>query len=256
MFLKFLAITKENICRHFASFSMTFGTTMVFDLSDWSPREHPSIAALCGRFVKLERLSASKHGDELFTASTMADAAQRFAWLPEFPPKNRLGFQPWLEAAEDSRDPLFYAVIDLKSGKVAGRQTLMRIDRNFGVIETGNIFWSSIIAQTPATTEAFYLFAKYIFEDLEYRRFEWKCNNHNEPSKKAALRYGMSAEGVFRQHMIVKGENRDTAWFAMMDHDWPSAKKAFEAWLAPENFDQEGGQLRKLAEFRAEFAAR
>ena len=199
------------------------------DLSNWSGCPRPDGRTLDGRFVRLEKLGAGKHGDELFAAATMNDADDRFRWLPELPPVDRAAFQPWLESAEASADPLYYAVIDKKSGKVAGRQTLMRIDQANGVIETGHIFWSALISRTPATTEAFYLFARHIFDDLGYRRFEWKCNNRNEPSKRAALRYGMEAEGVFRQAGVVKGENRDTAWFSMLDGEWPVCKTAFES---------------------------
>ena len=220
------------------------------DLSHWTGCPRPDGRTLDGRFVRLEKLSAGKHGDELFAAATMDDADDRFRWLPELPPVDRAAFQPWLETAEASTDPLYYAVIDKKSGKVAGRQTLMRIDQANGVIETGHIFWSGLISRTPVTTEAFYLFARHIFDDLGYRRFEWKCNNRNEPSKRAALRYGMQAEGVFRQAGVVKGENRDTAWFSMLDREWPACKAAFEAWLSPENFNAEGGQKRPLGELR------
>lgn len=212
------------------------------DLSHWTPRPLPEAEILEGRFARLERLSAARHGDELFAASTMEDADDRFRWLPEFPPQSREAFQPWLDKAEASADPLYFVVIDKASGKVAGRQTLMRIDAANGVIEIGHVFWSSLIARTPATTEAFFLFAAHVFGDLGYRRFEWKCNDRNGPSKQAALRYGMLPEGVFRQAAVVKGENRDTAWFSMIDTEWPLAKAAFETWLAPDNFDPEGGQ--------------
>ncbi len=224
------------------------------DLTNWSGCSRPTGQTLEGRFVRLEKLNAEKHGDELYSAATMIDADDRFRWLPELPPQSRAVFQPWLEAAQASMDPLYYAVIDKKSGKVAGRQTLMRIDAANGVIETGHIFWSSIISQTPATTEAFYLFARHVFDDLGYRRFEWKCNNRNEPSKKAALRYGMQGEGVFRQAGVVKGENRDTAWFSMLDHEWSLCKQAFEAWLSAGNFDAAGKQKQTLGEIRANFA--
>ena len=221
------------------------------DLSHWAGCQRPDGRTLEGRFVRLEKLDAGKHGDELFLAATMGDAGDRFRWLAELPPVDRSAFQPWLETAEASLDPLYYAVIDKRFGKVAGRQTLMRIDQANGVIETGHIFWSAMISRTPATTEAFYLFARHIFDDLGYRRFEWKCNNRNEPSKRAALRYGMEAEGVFRQAGVVKGENRDTAWFSMLDGEWPVCKAAFETWLAPENFDAEGRQKKQLGELRA-----
>ena len=220
------------------------------DLKNWKPCARPTVDKIEGRFVNLERLSASRHGDGLFEAASMEDCNERFLWLPEYPPENRQSFQPWLDKAEASRDPLYYAVIDKLSGKVAGRQTLMRIDEANGVIETGHIFWSAIISRKPASTEAFYLFAKYVFEDLGYRRFEWKCNDRNEPSKRAALRYGMTAEGVFRQAGVVKGENRDTAWFSMIDSEWPKLKAGFEKWLSPDNFDSQGQQKQTLEECR------
>lgn len=221
------------------------------DLSTWTPRAAPATDILEGRFARLERLSSARHGDELFAASSMPDADARFRWLPDYPPQSREGFQPWLDNAEASADPLFYAVIDKATGKVAGRQTFMRIDAANGVIEIGNILWSSLIARTPVTTEAFYLFARHAFDDLGYRRFEWKCNDRNEPSKKAAIRFGMAFEGVFRQHLVVKGENRDTAWFSLLDREWPRTKAAFETWLAPENFDADGRQRVALSALTA-----
>jgi RimJ/RimL family protein N-acetyltransferase len=220
------------------------------DLTHWQPCRRPDIHILMGRYVRLERLDAKKHGDGLYAAATMADADERFAWLPETPPASRAAFQPWLDKAEASADPLYYVVIENAGGQVAGRQTLMRIDEANGVIETGHIFWSSIISRTPASTEAFYLFANHVLGDLGYRRFEWKCNNRNEPSKRAAERYGMAFEGVFRQHLVVKGENRDTAWYSMLDHEWPLLKAAFERWLDPANFDGNGKQISTLVQYR------
>jgi RimJ/RimL family protein N-acetyltransferase len=128
---------------------------------------------------------------------------------------------------------------------------LMRIDAANGVIEIGNIYWGPLVSRKPAATEALFLFASYIFDRLGYRRFEWKCNNRNEPSKRAAERFGFTHEGVFRQHMVVKGENRDTAWYAMIDKDWPAIRAGFEAWLSPENFSGEGQQKRRLEDCRA-----
>lgn len=218
------------------------------DLSNWKGCPPPTAERLDGRYATLERISADRHGDGLFAASTMEDADQRFRWLSEYPPQSREAFQPWLERAEKSTDPLYYAIIDKASGRVAGRQTFLRIDPANGVIEIGHVLWSSLMARTPAATEAFYLFAAHVFDDLGYRRFEWKCNNANEPSKRAAERFGMTHEGVFRQAMVVKGENRDTAWFSMIDSEWPAAQKAFEAWLAPENFDSNGRQRKRLTE--------
>ncbi len=221
------------------------------DLSTWKPRPMPQRIALEGRFVRLEPLDAARHGDDLFVAATEGDAEARFRWLGDTPPKSRAEFEPWLRKAEASVDPLFFSVIDLGSGKAVGRQTLMRIDAANGVIETGNIHWGPAMQATPKSTEALFLHARYVFDDLRYRRFEWKCNNDNEPSKRAAIRFGFLFEGVFRQHMIVKGKNRDTAWYAMIDKDWPARLAAFEAWLAPGNFDAVGRQKRKLQEIAA-----
>ena len=217
------------------------------DLSNWTPRPAPNADILEGRFVRLERLSAAHHGDGLYAASTMQDADARFRWLPELPPESRDAYQPWLDKADASTDPLYYTIIDKASGRVAGRQTFLRIDTANGVIEIGHILWSSIMAQTPAATEAFYLFAAHAFDDLGYRRFEWKCNDRNEPSKRAALRFAMTYEGTFRQAAVVKGENRDTAWFSLLNREWPQAKAAFETWLAPDNFDADGRQREPLS---------
>ena len=221
------------------------------DLSHWTPREQPQLRPMEGQFVRLEPLSAAQHGDGLYEVSTVPDAADRFRWLFETPPESRTAYQPWLDKVEASKDPIFFIVIDKKTGKIAGRQTYMRTDTANGVTEIGNIYWGPLISQTPATTEAFYLFARHIFDDLGYRRFEWKLNNNNAPSHKAALRFGFKFEGIFRQHMIVKGLNRDTAWYAMTNDDWnTSVKPAFEKWLAPSNFDASGQQISTLAALR------
>src|SRR5690606_8670162 len=182
------------------------------------------------------------------------DGDARFRWLGEQPPADRTTFQTWVEKVAASTDPLFFAVIDKASGRIAGRQAFMRIDAAHGVVEIGSILWNPPVARKPAATEALYLFARHAFDDLGYRRFEWKCNDENEPSKRAALRFGFSFEGVFRQHMVVKGRNRDTAWFAMIDRDWPALRDAFEQWLDPSNFDSEGRQRQRLEEIRAAHA--
>lgn len=221
------------------------------DLSNWQPRPRPAREPIEGRLVRLEPLSAARHGDGLYEASSVADAGQRFRYLPELPPQSRADFQPWLERVEASQDPLFFTVIDKASGRIAGRQTLMRIDAANGVIEIGNIYWGPLISRQPAATEAHFLFMQYAFDGLGYRRWEWKCNNRNEPSKRAATRFGFTFEGVFRQHMIVKGENRDTAWYSVIDSEWPDLKRAYREWLDPANFDAEGKQKRRLEEIRA-----
>jgi RimJ/RimL family protein N-acetyltransferase len=145
--------------------------------------------------------------------------------------------------------------VDKSSGKAAGRQSLMRIDITHGVIEIGAIYWGPLISRRPAATEALYLFAQYVFDELGYRRFEWKCHNMNEPSKRAAARFGFKFEGVFRQHVVFKGGNRDTAWFSIIDGEWPALHAAYEAWLDPDNFDVAGSQKRTLEDFRRDLGA-
>jgi len=225
------------------------------DLRNWQPRPRPERRVLEGRYVRLEPLEAQRHGDGLYEASTVSDADSRFRWLFEYRPTSRHDLQPWLEKSEASEDPLFFAVIDKATGKVAGRQSLMRIDSAFGVIEIGHIYWSPLVARKPGATEAQYLFQKYAFDELGYRRYEWKCHNMNEPSKRAALRFGFKPEGVFRQHFVFKGENRDTAWFSIIDKEWPALFKAYEAWLNPSNFDAAGHQKRRLEDYRRDFGA-
>jgi RimJ/RimL family protein N-acetyltransferase len=223
----------------------------VSDLNNWTGCPRPERKVLEGRFVRLEPLDAARHGDGLYEASSVEDAADRFRWLFDYPPESREAFQPWLDKAVPSEDPLFFAVIDKASGKVAGRQTLMRIDAANGSIEIGNIYWGPLVSRKPAATEAHFLFARYAFDELGYRRFEWKCNNRNEPSKRAALRFGYQFEGVFRQHFVVKGESRDSAWYSIIDKEWPALRRAYEEWLDPANFDAAGNQKKRLEAFTA-----
>lgn len=224
---------------------------MSASLKDWTPRQRPERRSFEGRFVKIEPLDAAYHGDGLYAISTVPDAEIRFRGLSDYPPESRAAFQPWLDKAEHSEDPLFFTIIDKASGEIAGRQTLMRIDAKNGVIEIGNIYWGPPMSRRPAATEALFLFGQYVFDELGYRRFEWKCNNNNSASKRAAMRFGFVFEGLFRQHMVIKGLNRDTAWFAMTDKEWPRNRQALEQWLDPANFDKDGTQKRRLEEIRA-----
>ena len=224
------------------------------DLLNWTVRPRPERKAFEGRFVRLEPLSAKKHGEGLFEAATVGNADERFRWLGEVTPKSRDVFLPWLEKAETSEDPLYFTCIDRASGKVAGRQTLMRIDPGNGVAEIGHIHWGPLMQRKPAATEAHYLFMRYVFDELGYRRWEWKCNNRNEPSKRAAERFGFKHEGIFRQHMVIKGESRDTAWYSIIDAEWPRLRNAYEGWLDPSNFDSDGNQIRRLEDFRKSLA--
>lgn len=216
---------------------------MVMDLADWTVRPRPARRPLEGRYVRLEPLGPV-HAGSLFGAASAEGAKDRFRWLPESPP-NREEFNAWLESASASADPMFFAVIDTTSGRVEGRQALMRMDTANGVAEVGHIMWGAALQRTRMATEALFLFADHIF-GLGYRRFEWKCNDLNTPSKRAAERFGFRPEGVFRQHMVVKNANRDTAWFAMTDGDWQRIKHIYEDWLSPDNFNAEGRQRKAL----------
>jgi RimJ/RimL family protein N-acetyltransferase len=217
------------------------------DLANWTPRPRPARVALAGRYCRLEPLDPQRHVDDLFAASMAPGAEERFRYLFDSP-QDRAGFDAWIARSAASEDPLFYAVIDAATGRCEGRQTFMRIVPEHGVIEIGNILWGPAIARTRVATEALYLFARHAFDALGYRRYEWKCNALNEPSRRAALRFGFAFEGIFRQHMVAKGANRDTAWFAMIDADWPRLRAGYERWLAPENFDPQGRQRMRLAD--------
>lgn len=219
------------------------------EIRNWQPRPRPERVTLNGRFCTLEALEPARHGDDLFTASMAPGAEERFLYLGDSP-QDRRDFEGWLQKAAASPDPFFYAVIDVASGRCEGRQALMRIAPEHGVIEIGNVLWGPTIARTRVATEALFLHAAYVFETLGYRRFEWKCNALNAPSRRAAERFGFEYEGTFRQHMIVKGQSRDTAWFAMVDGEWPRLRAAFERWLAPENFDSAGRQKARLEDLR------
>jgi RimJ/RimL family protein N-acetyltransferase len=218
---------------------------MKVDLSGWTARPRPERSVLSGRYATLAPLDPQIHGDDLYAASMAPGAEHRFRWLFE-EPAGRTDFDAWLARSAASQDPLFFAVIDNATGRTQGRQALMRIDPAHGVIEIGNILWGPDIARGRVATEAQYLFMAHAFDGLGYRRYEWKCNALNLPSRRAAERFGFTFEGEFRQHMVVKGESRDTAWFAVIDRDWPALKARYEAWLDPANFDSAGRQRRRL----------
>jgi RimJ/RimL family protein N-acetyltransferase len=219
-------------------------------LSDWQPRPRPARVALQGTFCRLEALDPERHANDLFAASMAPGAEERFRYLFDSP-QDRPGFDGWIAKAAASEEPLFFAVIDVSTQRCEGRQALMRATPEHGVIEVGNVLWGPAISRTRVATEALFLHARYVFDELGYRRFEWKCNSRNEPSMRAALRFGFTYEGTFRQHMVHKGTNRDTAWFAMLDRDWPSHRKTFERWLHSNNFDRRGKQKARLEELRS-----
>ena len=220
-------------------------------LADPGPSRMPGRIVLEGRYARIEPLDPARHRDALHAASTPPDKAARFRYLPEPPPDSPEAFEAWLAGAAASADPLFFAVVDRATGRAEGRQSLMRITPAHRCIEIGNVYWGPRMAGTRIATEAMYLFAAYVFETLGCRRYEWKCDALNAPSRRAALRFGFTYEGHFRRAVIIRDRSRDTAWFAMIDEEWPALKAAFERWLAPENFDARGGQRTRLSELTA-----
>ena len=208
-------------------------------------RGFPERRVLEGRFGRLEPLDVARHAESLWQAVKGADAM--WTYLAYGPFTEEASFRAWLRGRQVLTDPLYYAVVDGRSGRALGCVTLMRIDQQNGVIETGHIFFSPALQRTPLATEAVFLEGRHVFDDLGYRRFEWKCDNANEPSRRAAGRFGFVFEGVFRQHLIVKGRNRDTAWFSIIDREWPARREAFERFLSPDNFDAQGRQKVSLS---------
>jgi RimJ/RimL family protein N-acetyltransferase len=222
-------------------------------LVDSHPAQRPERVTLKGRWVTLAPLDREAHSKDLFEASS-GDATREAVWdyLFNGPFADFKEFAADIEVKAKAADPHYFAILDNSSGRAVGYESLMRIDPPNRVIEVGGIMYSPAMQRTAGATEAQYLLAAYVFDALGYRRYEWKCNNLNAPSKRAAKRFGFSFEGVFRQHMIVKGRNRDTAWFAMLDGEWPARKAAYERWLAPENFDDAGGQNLRLSDLMPE----
>lgn len=213
------------------------------------PRPRPLPVPLEGQYTRLVPIDANfAYSDSLFAASTEGDAETRFRYLFESPPAGRPAFEQWLQRCAGSSDPLYFGVVDRRTDRCEGRQSYMRITPEHGVIEIGSILWGNAIARSRVATEALYLFASHAFDQLGYRRFEWKCNSMNAPSRRAALRFGFQFEGIFRQHMVQKGANRDTAWFAMTDGDWALLRPGYQRWLEPSNFDAQGQQRQSLAQ--------
>ncbi len=194
----------------------------------------------------LEPLNAELHTADLWNAVHGHDEV--WTYLADGPYQSEADLRRALEEKQAGSSAVFFAIVPLATGRVAGYASYMRMDPPNGVIEVGNILLAPSLQRTISATEAMYLMARHIFEDLGYRRYEWKCNANNAPSRRAALRLGFTFEGIFRQHMIVKGQNRDTAWFSMLDTEWPTRKAAFEAWLDPGNFDTHGRQIKSLAQ--------
>lgn len=212
----------------------------------WSPRSAPPRTRREGRFCALEPLSAEKHAADLYAANALDTEGRNWTYLSVGPFADFETYRAWLARMEAGRDPLFMAIVDAKTGKAVGVAAFMRIDPANGVIEVGHLNFSPLLQKRPAATEAMFLMMGRVFDELAYRRYEWKCDSLNAASRKAAARLGFLYEGTFRQAVVYKGRNRDTAWFAMTDKDWPALKAGYLRWLAPDNFDAAGGQKRSL----------
>jgi RimJ/RimL family protein N-acetyltransferase len=216
---------------------------------DPSPAPRPQRTTLEGRYVRLVPLDPAAHAEDLWNLVSPPEHDGLWEYLFDGPYRERAAFNASLAKKAATEDPLFFAILEQPSGRAVGYASLMRIEPAHRVIEVGGILYTPALQRTTGATEAMYLLARHVFDDLGYRRYEWKCNSRNEPSRRAALRLGFTFEGIFRQHMIVKGANRDTAWFSMLDGEWPSRKAAFERWLDPANF-ADGAQKTSLGLLR------
>ncbi|MGC4108461.1 MAG: GNAT family protein [Thermomicrobiales bacterium] len=221
------------------------------DLSGWTARSAPPRTPMIGQSVRLEPVSVAAHGDDLWEAVRASDDPDQWTWLPYGPFSDRDVFLAWLADREASVDPQFMAIVEIATERAMGMCSFMRIDAANGVMEIGHIWFSPAIQRSTIATEAIFLLMQRTFDELGYRRLEWKCDNGNVRSKRAAERFGFSPEGLFRKHLITKGRNRDTAWFAMLDDEWLLNREAFAAWLSPENFGADSSQVRSLGEIRA-----
>ncbi|GAA1350628.1 GNAT family protein [Streptomyces beijiangensis] len=222
---------------------------------DWSPRPLPAEVTLKGDFCRLEPLNADRHADELYAANRSGADQRDWTYMFAGPFEDPQDYRRYAEEAAASTDPRHYAVISVGDGMAVGTLSLMRQDPAHGVVEVGNVMFSPVMKRKPISTEAQFLAMRYVFEDLGYRRYEWKCDSLNAPSRKTAERLGFTFEGIFRQAVVYKGRNRDTAWYSVIDTEWPAIERAFQAWLAPENFDDQGIQRRSLADLRTAEAA-
>jgi RimJ/RimL family protein N-acetyltransferase len=205
---------------------------------------------MVGRTCRVEPIDPARHADDLYQANAADPTGRNFTYLAIGPFDGIEAYREWMTGAARSEDPLFHAIVDTATGKAAGLATYMRIDPGNGVIEVGNLNFSPLLQRKPAATEAMYLMMKRAFE-LGYRRYEWKCDSLNAASRAAAQRLGFSYEGVFRQHVVYKGRGRDTAWYAMIDSEWPELDRAFQRWLDPANFDAGGKQKLRLSDLTA-----
>jgi RimJ/RimL family protein N-acetyltransferase len=215
-------------------------------LPGWRSPAVPPRAAMNGRYCTVEPLDPARHAADLHAANSLDREGRNWTYLSLEPFVSEASYRAWVDTAAAGADPMFHAIVDGVSHKAVGVAAYMRIDPKNGTIEVGNINYSPLLQRKPAATEAMYLMMKRAF-DLGYRRYEWKCDSHNAPSRGAAQRLGFSYEGTFRQAVVYKGRSRDSAWFSILDGEWPPLREAFERWLAPANFDADGRQRTSLS---------
>ena len=216
-------------------------------LPGWSGARRPERATMRGRFCRLEPLDAARHGPELHAANALDAEGRMWTYLPYGPFSGWHDYRDWLGSMAAASDPHCYAIVDARWGRAIGVASYLRIDPGNGSIEVGHLGYSPYLQRTPGATEAMAMMMRYAFA-LGNRRYEWKCDSLNQPSRSAAERLGFRFEGIFRQAVVVKGRNRDTAWYSILDSEWPALDKGFERWLAPANFDEQGRQRLRLSD--------
>jgi RimJ/RimL family protein N-acetyltransferase len=227
-----------------------FGQPVGHPVVNWSERPAPPPTTMSGRYCRVEKLDPARHAADLFAAYGEAPDERDWTYLFAGPFEGFAQYADYLRGEAAKTDPFHYAIVDMATGKAVGTAALMRIDPQNGVIEVGHIAYAPRLQRSPAGTEAMFLLMRRVFNELGYRRYEWKCDSLNARSRRAAERYGFRYEGTFRQAIVYKGRNRDTAWFSIIDREWPAVRSAFEQWLWPENFDTDGAQRRSLAALR------
>lgn len=226
----------------------SLGQPIGFPVNDWQPRPVPPRDPASGRVCRIEPFDPNAHSRALYAAFTSNVDERNWTYLPYGPFDNFERFDGWSRKTCTNDDPLFHSVVDLTTGEAAGLASYLRINPKDGVIEVGHIHFSPLLQRTTLSTEAMFLMMKRVFDELGYRRYEWKCDALNKPSRNAAQRLGFSFEGVFRQLTMYKGRNRDTAWYAIVDKDWPKIRAGYESWLDSNNFDSNGTQIRSLSD--------
>lgn len=229
-----------------SEYSNHLGQPIGFPLPHWTPRSRPPRNAMEGRFCIVEPVDPARHAADLHAANSLDRQGRNWTYLPYGPFDRMEDYRGWLDRVSAADDPLFHAIIERRSGRAVGVASYMRIDPAAGVIEVGGINYAPPLQRTTAATESMYLMMRRAFDELGYRRYEWKCDALNAPSRAAAQRLGFRYEGLFRQATVYKARNRDTCWFSIIDSEWPGLKSRFERWLDPANFDAAGRQRHSL----------